>query len=81
MIREADSQQLKLPDRKEITLCEAVTAFVYGKAGDALHQMLHGEAKTEEQGVRPLSAHPKTYDLNLTPAIVPRRQTNTQLLD
>ena len=25
-------QLIQLPDRKDITLCEAVTAFVYGKA-------------------------------------------------
>jgi hypothetical protein len=36
MIQEADSQQIKLPDRKEITLCEAVTAVVYGKASNAV---------------------------------------------
>ena len=27
-----NSQLIELPDRKEITLCEAVTAFVYGRA-------------------------------------------------
>jgi hypothetical protein len=36
-----------LPDRKEITLCEAVTAFVYGKASDVVQLMLYGEAETE----------------------------------
>ena len=36
MIQETESKQLKLPDRKEISLCEAVTAFVYGKASDEL---------------------------------------------
>lgn len=36
MIQETDSKQLKLPDRKEITLCEAVTAFIHGEASDAL---------------------------------------------
>jgi hypothetical protein len=47
------SRQLKLPDRSEITLCEAVTAFVYGKVSDALQYMLHGEAgTTEEQGAK-----------------------------
>ena len=35
MIQETDSKQLKLPDRKEITLCEAVTAFIHGEASDA----------------------------------------------
>jgi len=29
-----NSQLIALPDRKEITLCEAVTAFAYGKAYD-----------------------------------------------
>jgi hypothetical protein len=52
MIRVADSQQLKLPDRKEITLCEAVTSFVYGKASDVLQQMLYGEAETDEHSTR-----------------------------
>src|ERR1035437_4708981 len=49
MIQEADSQQIKLPDHKEITLCEAVTAFVYGKASNALQYMLYGEAGTTEE--------------------------------
>jgi hypothetical protein len=49
MIQEADSQQIKLPDRREITLCEAVTAFVYGKASNALQYMLYGEAGTTEE--------------------------------
>jgi hypothetical protein len=48
MIQEADSKQLKFPDRQEITLCEAVTAFVCGKASDALQYMLHGEAGTTQ---------------------------------
>jgi hypothetical protein len=52
MIQEADSQQIKLPDRKEITLCEAVTAFVYGKASRAVQLMLYGEAETEEQSAK-----------------------------
>lgn len=37
-VKDADltqrDQQIELPDRKEITLCEAVTAYVYGKARD-----------------------------------------------
>jgi hypothetical protein len=49
MGQKTDSQQIKLPDRKEITLCEAVTAFVYGKASDALQYMLYGEAGTTEE--------------------------------
>jgi hypothetical protein len=48
-MQETDSKQLKLPDRQEITLCEAVTAFVYGEASDALQYMLHGEAGTTEE--------------------------------
>jgi hypothetical protein len=52
MIQTTDSQQLTLPDRKEITLCEAVTAFVYGKASDATQQMLYGDAETQEQSAR-----------------------------
>jgi hypothetical protein len=44
-----DSQQIKLPDRKAITLCEAVTAFVFGKASDALEYLLDSEPETEEQ--------------------------------
>jgi hypothetical protein len=47
--QKTDSQQIKLPDRKEITLCEAVTAFVVGKASDGLQYMLYDEAITEEQ--------------------------------
>jgi hypothetical protein len=46
MIEVADNREVKLPDRKEITLCEAVTAFVYGKASNALQYMLYGEAGT-----------------------------------
>ena len=52
MIREADNKQLKLPDRKEITLCEAVTAFVYGKASDVVQYMLDVEAETDEHNAR-----------------------------
>src|SRR5882672_11471288 len=51
-MQETDSKQLKLPDRQGITLCEAVTAFVYGKASDAVQQMLDGEAGTEEQSAK-----------------------------
>jgi hypothetical protein len=48
--QKTDSQQIKLPDRKEITLCEAVTAFVFGKACNSLQYMLYGgEPDTEEQ--------------------------------
>jgi hypothetical protein len=52
MIQEADSQQLKLPDRKEITLCEAVTAFVFGKANYMMEEMLYGEATNEENSAK-----------------------------
>ena len=45
-------KQLKLPDRKEITLCEAVTAFVFGKANNFLEEMLNGETETEEQNAK-----------------------------
>jgi len=51
-MQETDSKQRKLPDRQGITLCEAVTAFVYGKASDAVQQMLDGEAGTEEQSAK-----------------------------
>lgn len=43
MIQEVDSKQLELPDRKDITLCEAVTAFVYGQAIDFLWYSLNDE--------------------------------------
>ncbi len=52
MIQKAESKQIKLPDRKEITLCEAVTAVVYGKASNVVEQMVNGEAPTEEQSAR-----------------------------
>jgi hypothetical protein len=52
MIQEADSKQLKLPDRQEITLCEAVTAFVYGKANDMILEMVDGEATNEENSAK-----------------------------
>jgi hypothetical protein len=45
-------KQLKLPDRKEISLCEAVTAFVFGKANNFLEEMLNGETETEEHIVK-----------------------------
>jgi hypothetical protein len=50
-MQETDSK-LKLPDRQGITLCEAVTAFVYGKASDAVQQMLYGEAGNEEKSTK-----------------------------
>ena len=37
-------KQLKLPDRKEISLCEAVTAFVFGKANTMIQEMVDGDA-------------------------------------
>ncbi len=45
-------QLIKLPDRKEITLCEAVTAFVYGKASDAVQRIVYDDALTEGQSAR-----------------------------
>jgi hypothetical protein len=45
---ETDSQQIKLPDRLEITLCEAVTAFVYGNAIDARRYMIDDETTAIE---------------------------------
>jgi hypothetical protein len=45
-------RQLKLPDRKEITLCEAVTAFVFGKANNMVQEMLDGEATNEENSAK-----------------------------
>lgn len=52
MGQKTDSQQIKLPDHKEISLCEAVTAVVFGKASDSLQYMLYGEAGTEEQSAK-----------------------------
>ena len=34
MIQETKRKVVELPDRKEISLCEAVTAMIYGKAHD-----------------------------------------------
>jgi hypothetical protein len=45
-------KQLKLPDRKEITLCEAVTAFVFGKANTMIQEMVDGEATSEENSAK-----------------------------
>jgi hypothetical protein len=52
MIQESDSQQIKLPDRKEISLCEAITAFVFGKANGLVQEMLYGEATDEENSAK-----------------------------
>ena len=49
MIREVDNKRLELPDRKEITLCEAVTAYAFGKALDFLLYSLNNETATKEQ--------------------------------
>ena len=49
---QTDSKQLKLPDRLEITLCEAVTAFVFGKANNMVQEMLDGEATNEENSAK-----------------------------
>jgi len=51
-IMQTDSKQLKLPDRLEITLCEAVTAFVFGKANDVVEEMVNGETETEEHSAK-----------------------------
>ena len=45
-------KQLKLPDRKEISLCEAVTAFVFGKANTLIQEMVDGEATNEENSAK-----------------------------
>jgi hypothetical protein len=45
-------KQLKLPDRKEISLCEAVTAFVFGKAKTMIQEMIDGEATNEENSAK-----------------------------
>lgn len=45
-------KQLKLPDRKEISLCEAVTAFVFGKANTTIQEMVDGEATNEENSAK-----------------------------
>ena len=45
-------KQLKLPDRKEISLCEAVTAFVFGKANTMIQEMVDGEATNEENSAK-----------------------------
>ena len=49
MIREVDNKRLELPDRKQITLCEAVTAYAFGKALDFLLHSLNNETATKEQ--------------------------------
>ena len=40
MGHESKNNLIELPDREEITLCEAFTAFVYGRAWDAAQR--HG---------------------------------------
>jgi hypothetical protein len=52
MIREVENKRLEVPDRKEITLCEAVTAFVYGIAIDTLSHSLNNEAATDQQSAK-----------------------------
>ncbi len=39
MIDESKNKIIELPDRQEITLCEAVTAFVYGRAWDEAQRL------------------------------------------
>ena len=52
MIRESNNQAAALPDRKEITLCEAVTTYVCGTAYDLRRWHQRDEALTEEQIVK-----------------------------
>jgi hypothetical protein len=52
MVNEADSKKIRLPDREEITLCEAVTAFVFGNARNVVDQMADGDAVHEEHSAR-----------------------------
>jgi hypothetical protein len=55
MRQEPDFKQYELPDRKEITLCEAVTAFALGKAMDVLDfdlDRLDGKSMTKEQNLK-----------------------------
>lgn len=52
MIREVDNKRLELPDRKEITLCEAVTAYAFGKALNSLLHSLNNETPTKEQRIK-----------------------------
>jgi hypothetical protein len=40
MMHGSDNQPIQLPDRQAITLCEAVTAFVYGRAWDTAQRLL-----------------------------------------
>jgi hypothetical protein len=47
-----DSQRFDLPDRKEITLCEAVTTFVYGNASDSLWLGLECPEETDEHRIK-----------------------------
>jgi hypothetical protein len=49
MSQKTDSQQIKLPDHEMITLCEAVTAFVIGKASDSFDYGLFHETESEEE--------------------------------
>jgi hypothetical protein len=49
MSQKTDSQQIKLPEGKMISLCQAVTAFAVGKASDSFDYDLFGEAETEEE--------------------------------
>lgn len=46
MMHKSSSRLIELPDRKELTLCEAVTAFIYGKAYD-LRQLARDTPKEQ----------------------------------
>jgi hypothetical protein len=49
MSQKTDSQQIRLPEGKMISLCQAVTAFAVGKASDSFDYGLFGEVETEEE--------------------------------
>ena len=53
-MKSSNSQVVDLPDRKEITLCEAVTALIYGKAYDLrqLDRVRSDEAPIEERAAK-----------------------------
>jgi hypothetical protein len=46
MMHKSSGRLIELPDRKELTLCEAVTAFIYGKAYD-LRQLARDTPKEQ----------------------------------
>ena len=52
MSQEPNSQRISLPVRREITLCEAVTAIVYGKAMNVVEYMVTAEPSSEAQAAK-----------------------------